>query len=235
LWQAYWDCLDIALLYYENPVSFKQEIQGDITNIGTRLFTTIVTKPLYEINNNTFIKTVLSIDPAGTNRIGSKRDFYAFCILSETDTGIKYARKSIVKDFEYDDYINLTIKLLKDYPDITHLSIEKNVYSGADALKIQELIHKDDELRNRDITIINKARTANKDNRISAIVPDVNMGRVIFNNEDTEAIQQLKDFCGCKYSLHDDFPDVLADALEQISQINNVPKMKVYDFSFLGL
>lgn len=235
LWQAYWDCLDIALLYYENPVSFKQEMQGDINNIGTRKFTTIVTKPLHEINNHNFIKTVLSIDPAGTNRTGSKRDYYAFCVLSEADNGIKYARKSLVKDFEYDDYINLTIQLLKDYPDINVLSVEKNVYSGADVLKIQELIHKDDELRNRDITIINKSRTTNKDNRISAIVPDVNMGRVIFNDEDMEAIQQLKDFCGCKFSVHDDFPDVLADALEQISQIRTTSKMKVLDFSFLGL
>ena len=235
LWQDYWSCLDMALLYYENPVSFEQEMQGNIDNVGVKLFKTILTKQAYEIETETFKKTILSIDPAGTNRTGSKRDYYAFCILSENDAGIRFARKSLVHDFEMDNYINLTIQLLKDYPDITHLSIEKNVYSGADAIRIRELINKDADFHNRNITIINKARTGNKDNRISAIVGDVNMGRVIFNEEDTEAIQQLSDFCGTKFSLHDDYPDCLADAIENISQIETASKLTVLPFSFLGL
>jgi len=219
LWQDYWSCLDMALLYYENPVSFEQEMQGNIDNVGVRLFKTILTRPVLEIEANTFKKTILSIDPAGTNRVGSKRDYYAFCVLSEAENSVKYARKSLIHDFEMDDYIQLTIQILKDYQDITHLSIEKNVYSGADAIRIRELIDKDDDLRNRPITIINKTRTGNKDNRINAIVGDVNMGRVIFNSDDTESIDQLKDFCGCKYSLHDDFPDCLADAMQHIANI----------------
>lgn len=235
LWQDYWSYLDMALLYYENPVSFEQEMQGNIDNVGVRLFKTILTKPAHEIESQDFKKTILSIDPAGTARIGSKRDYYAFCILSEVDSGIKYARKSLIHDFEMDDYIDLTIRLLKEYPDIAALSIEKNVYSGADAIRIRELINKDDDLKHRQITIINKSRTKNKDNRISAIVGDVNMGRVIFNEEDTEAIQQLQDFCGTKFTLHDDYPDCLADAIEQIAQIETASKLTVLPFSFLGL
>lgn len=233
LWQDYWSCLDIALLYYENPVSFEQEMQGNIDNIGVRLFKTILTKPAIEIESESFEKTILSIDPAGTNRVGSKRDYYAFCVLSEADSSIKYARKSLIKDFEMDDYIALTMKLLKDYPEITHLSIEKNVYSGADAIRMRELINKDDDLKYRQITIINKSRTSNKDNRISAIVGDVNMGRVVFNEDDTEAIEQLKEFSGCKYSLHDDYPDCLADAIEQIATIETAGKLTLLPFSFL--
>lgn len=235
LWQDYWSCLDMALLYYENPVSFEQEMQGNIDNVGVRLFKTILTKPAHEIESQEFKKTILSIDPAGTARTGSKRDYYAFCILSEVDSRIKYARKSLIHDFEMDDYIDLTIRLLKAYPDISHLSIEKNVYSGADAIRIRELINKDDDLKHRQITIINKSRTKNKDNRISAIVGDVNMGRVIFNEEDIDAIQQLQDFCGTKFSLYDDYPDCLADAIEQIAQIETASKLTVLPFSFLGL
>jgi len=235
LWNEYWDCMDIALSYYENPVSFKQEFQNDIDNIGEKLFKTIVTKPAAVIEDNDFTKTILSCDPAGTNRTGRKRDFYAFCVMSMTDNGIKYARKSLIKDFEMDDYIRLTLELLKQYPDITHLSIEKNVYSGADVIKLKEEIAKDIELRSRNLSIINKSRTSNKDNRISAIVGDVNMGRVIFNEEDTEAIEQLKDFAGARYSLHDDYPDCLADAIENISTIENIPKMRVLSLSYLGL
>ena len=236
LWQDYWNCLDMALQYYENPVSFQQEMQGNIDNIGVRRFKTILTESPFEIEQHTFEKTILSIDPAGTNRTGSKRDYYAFCILSTTDSGIKYARKSLIRDFEMDDYMRQTITILKDFPGITHLSIEKNVYSGADAIKLQELIDKDPELKSRNLVIINKTRTGNKDNRINAFaVPEVNMGRVVFNEEDTESIEQLRDFCGCKFSLHDDFPDCLADALEQITQIDTTPKLKVLPLSFLGL
>ncbi len=235
LWKKYWNGLDIALLYYENPFSFKQEIQGDIENIGIRRFNTILTESKAEIESHTFKKTILSIDPAGTARTGTKRDYYAFCVLSLSDNGIKYARKSLIKDYEMQDYIKETIQLLKDYPDITHLSIEKNVYSGADVLRIQEIIDKDEILKYRQLTIINKARIGNKDNRINAIVGDVNMGRVVFNEEDTEAIEQLHDFCGCKYSLHDDYPDCLADAIDNIAQIDSIPKMKALNLSFLGL
>lgn len=235
LWQDYWNCLDIALLYYENPISFKQEMQGDIDNLGMRRFTTIITESALEIENHVFNKSILSIDPAGTARTGSKHDYYAFCVLSVADNNIKYARKSIIKDIEFNDYINLSIKLLKDYPDITHLSIEKNVYSGSDVIRIQELINKDIELKHRNIIIINRTRTGNKDNRINSIVPDVNLGRVIFNEEDSEAIEQLHEFSGCKFSLHDDFPDCLADAIEQTSQIEIASKLSVLPLSFLGL
>ncbi len=235
LWQSYWSCLDMAISYYENPVSFNQEMQGDINNIGIKKFNTILTESAAQIENHTFKKTILSIDPAGTNRVGTKRDFYAFIVLSQAENDIKYARKSLLKDFEMDDYIKLTIELLKKYEDISHLSIEKNVYSGADAIRIQEIINKDNELRHRNITIINKTRTSNKDNRINSIVGDVNMGRVIFNEDDTEAIEQLHDFCGCKFSLHDDFPDCLADAIEQISLIEKTDKLKVLPLSYLNL
>lgn len=235
LWQEYWSCLDMALQYYENPASFMQEMQGDIDNIGVKLFKSILAKPSIEIEKNTFRKTILSIDPAGTARTGSKRDYYAFCVLSLADSGIKYARKSLIFDFEYDDYIRQTLEMLKAYPEITHVSIEKNVYNGSDVAKLQELIKDDPELCPRNLNFINKARTGNKDNRISAIVGEVNLGRVIFNEDDREAIEQLSEFCGCKFSLHDDFPDCLADAIENITQINTGAKIQVFPLCYFGL
>lgn len=235
LWSEYWNSLEVALSYYENPSSFKQEFQNDINNAGENVFRTVVTRSSAEIEQEEFKKTILSIDPASSNRISKHHDYYAFCVLSENYNSLKFARKSLIKDFELDDYIDLTIKLLKEYPEITHLSIEKNVYSGADVSKIRERIAKEPELLGRDLTIINKHRTQNKDNRICAIVGDVNMGRIIFNDEDTEAITQLLEFCGAKYSLHDDFPDCLADAVENLSNIEVIGKMKTYSLSYIGL
>lgn len=61
------------------------------------------------------------------------------------------------------------------------------------------------------------------------------MGRIIFNEEDTAAIEQLSEFCGAKYSLHDDFPDCLADAVENIANVETVGKMKVFPLDYIGL
>ena len=55
----------------------------------------------------------------------------------------------------------------------------------------------------------------------------VNLGQVVFNADDTEAIQQLKDFAGTKYSPFDDFPDVLAEAVNRIDGVENVGKITI--------
>ncbi|WP_455796488.1 hypothetical protein [Clostridium butyricum] len=53
--------------------------------------------------------------------------------------------------------------------------------------------------------------------KISTIIGDVNNGKIIFvsDSEDSEEAikKQLMEFQGQDYSLHDDFPDVIAEAL----------------------
>lgn len=235
LWQSYWNCLDIALSYYGNPQSFMQEFQGDIDNIGVKKFTTIITQSPKQIEDHTFIKTILSIDPAGTDRSGTKRDYYAFAVVSEGENNVKYVRKGLIKDFEFNDYMTLTLDLLRKNEDIEYINIEKNTYSGSDVIKLKELIAQDDELRLRDFTFINRTQNQNKDNRINAIVSEVNLGQVVFNEDDSEAIEQLQEFQGCKYTLHDDFPDCLTAALERLQEIEKTSKLKVMNLSVLGL
>ena len=91
------------------------------------------------------------------------------------------------------------------------------------------------QLRNRPITIINKSRTQNKDSRIDAIIPDINMGRVIFNQNDIAAIEQIKEFAGCAYTPHDDMIDALADAISNIAKVETVPTINVLPLSVVGL
>jgi len=227
LWHEYWDCLDYALNYYEDRQLFLQEVQNDVTNLGEKRFKTIVTESPEEIETHTFTNTLLSIDPAGTSNKGNKKDYYAYCVGSKADNKIKYIRKGEIYKHEFDDYMQHTLDLLKQYPDITHLAIEKNVYSGADVIKLKELLAKDNELKHRNLTIINEHRNKNKDERINTIVGDVNMGRVVFNADDEEALQQLADFCGAKYSVHDDFPDVLADCVTRLDTIKNTGTIKI--------
>lgn len=219
LWQSYWDCLDMALNYYGNPASFKQEVQGDVNSIGVKRFNTIVTESALKIDAHTFSKTMLCIDPAASNATKKKADYSAFAVGGISDTGIKYIRKGEVLKIEFEDYINHTLKLLRDYTDITHVYIEKNLYMGTDVLRLKDLISKDDDLKNRKFTWINEMQRTNKDDKINTIVADVNFGRIIFNETDTEAIEQLKEFAGCDYSIHDDFPDIVAEFAKRIDEI----------------
>ncbi|GCD10456.1 hypothetical protein [Clostridium tagluense] len=108
LWCEYWDCLDFALLYYEDKQGFFQEYQNDLSSIGEKRFQTIITKSKEYIEAQKFSKICLSIDPSGTARKGKKKDYYAFA-LAGLSNNITYIRKGEIKDFEYDDYIKHTL------------------------------------------------------------------------------------------------------------------------------
>ncbi len=232
LWQSYWDCLDIALQYYENPISFKQEMQGDVDSIGEKRFKTIITESAEVIESHDFKKTMLCVDPAGSGTKG-KRDYYAFVVGSVADNKVKYIRKGEIYRFDFDEYLKKILFYLRTYQDITHVFIEKQTYNGGDVIRLKELLKEDSELMARDITIINDHQRMNKDAKINLIVPDVNMGRIIFNEDDKEALEQLSDFAGVDYSLHDDFPDVVAQFSLEIDKLNKqVGKIQFLNVQF---
>lgn len=240
IWDNY-KCPDMAIEYYRNPVSFKKERQCDIHTLGQRRITSMSKIEELQIESMPFHKTILSVDPASTDK--KKSDFSAFCVLSENqDNRLKYARKILVRKYDgeyaFNDYINMIVLLLKRYTDIQCVSIEKQVYSGADVNKLREILETDHELKGRDIMIINKSRSKNKDNRISTIIPDINCGRIIFNSssEDAEALAQIAEFSGCAYTPHDDAIDALTDAMEYINLItlSNYQKVQFISFDDLG-
>ncbi|WP_368259860.1 hypothetical protein, partial [Clostridium paraputrificum] len=92
LWSEFWDCLELALDYYENPNSFKQEVQGDVDSIGEKYFKRLSTEPRETIETHDFIKTMLCVDPAASG--GANNDYCAFLVGSESSNGNKYARKA---------------------------------------------------------------------------------------------------------------------------------------------
>ena len=148
---------------------------------------------------------------------------------------MKYVRKALIDKLDYLEYIEKVIELLVNYPDINALSIEKNVYMGADVDKIREKIAEHPELRNRAITIFNKQRTQNKDARINAIIPDINMHNMIFNEDDVDAIEQIKQFAGATSGIHDDAIDCLADCCELLPQIKLIGNYYFVPFSAYGI
>lgn len=237
LWSEFWDCLDMALSYYENPSSFKQEVQGDVDSIGQKWFKGVRTETRKEIETHNFIKTMLLIDPASGG--GKKNDYSAFLVGSQADNNLKYARKAELAKInartDFDKYINHAIKLLLEYPDITHLYIEKNTFNGADANAIENKIKDDSVLRNRNITIINEHQKKNKDDKISTLIPYINKGQIIFAEEDSEFTDQVLDFRGQKYSVHDDAPDITSEFSIRIENIEVVENVVLLDRRKFGL
>lgn len=221
LWSEFWDCLELALDYFENPNSFKQEVQGDVDSIGEKWFKTVRTETRKEIENHNFIKTMLIVDPAAGG--GRKNDYSAYMIGSVADNSLKYCRKGELAKInarkEFDKYVDHIIELLLEYEDITHVCIEKNTFNGADANQLEKKLKEHPILKHRKIIIINETQRKNKDDKISTIIPYINRGEFIFCSEDEDFINQIMEFAGQKYSPHDDAPDVAAEFWIRIDQI----------------
>jgi len=237
LWAEFWDCLDQALSYYENPASFKQEVQGDIDSIGEKWFKVINTETRSIIETHTFIKTMLLVDPGATANV--KSDYSAYLVGSQSDTNLKYARKAELAKInartDFDKYVDHMIDLLKEYIDITHVYIEKNTFNGADANQLELKINKDDVLKFRNITIINEQQKKNKDDKISTIIPAMNKGQIIFADEDTEFTDQIKEFAGQKFTEHDDAADITSEFANRIENIEVIQKVTLLDRRKFGL
>ncbi|WP_195238654.1 hypothetical protein [Romboutsia sp. 1001285H_161024_C4] len=235
IWPDKFDCLETAIDYFENPVAFKQELQNDAENIGEKWFKSIRTVSRSEIEEHNFIKTMLLIDPASTSKTTS--DYSAFLVGSLADNGFKYARwaelAKINARTEFDKYINHMIHLIKEYPDITHIYIEKNTFNGADANQLENKIKADQALRYRNLTIINEQQKKNKDDKISTIIPEINKGQIIFADEDDGFVSQILDFAGQQYSIHDDAPDITSEFANRIDNIKVPVKVSTLSRSVL--
>jgi predicted phage terminase large subunit-like protein len=223
LWQEFWDCLDMALSYYENPSSFKQEVQSDVNSIGEKWFKTVATERRCEIEKHKFIKTMLLVDPASTAK--KKSDYSAYLVGSLGANNLKYCRKAELAKInartDFDKYIDHMIDLLKEYREIKHIYIEKNTFNGADANQLENKIKTIPALRSRNITIINESQRKNKDDKISTIIPYMNKGQIIFAEEDEDFIEQILDFRGQMFSIHDDAPDITSEFVNRIDNIKS--------------
>ena len=237
LWSEFWDCLELALDYFENPNSFKQEVQGDVDSIGEKYFKRVNTEPRKIIETHEFIKTMLCVDPAASG--GANNDYCAFLVGSEGSNNNKYARKAKLEKInarkEFDKYIQKMIDYLIEYVDITHVNIEKNTFNGADANQLEKAISEHPVLKYRNITIINEMQRRNKDDKISTIVPYVNNGTFVFAEEDKEFIEQLMEFAGQKFTVHDDAADVSAEFWLKIDEIKVVRRVQLLDRKLFGL
>lgn len=226
IWEKY-ECNKLATKYFNKRTAFMSELMCDCQNIGSKWFKSIRTQSAQEIEDHIFVKTMLVCDPASSTT--NKSDFSAFAIGSTSDNDFTYIRKGIIEKLGFDNFCLKVIELLKKNKDVTHVSIEKNLYMGADVLKIKELIAKDNELSNRDIQFINNMQRKNKDEKISTIIDSINSGQLIFNSDDKEFIEQIESFAGQKYTLHDDAADCVAQLTIDIKDIQVISRVTFLD------
>lgn len=234
LWADKWSCLELALEYYSNPLSFKSEIMNDTKNIGEKCFFQVKTETPKEIESNSFISTVMVCDPAvGTK---ARNDYTSILVGSKVaSTGHRYIRKGLLLKVEFDDYVGRAIELLKDYTDVTHVIVEKNTFQGVDVKRMKELIDIDPDLKGRSIIFVNDYQKRNKENKIRALTGKINNGFIIFNKEDEDFYKQVLDYQGEGIG-NDDAADTVAEFDIRIDDLKGeVKPIRLLDRRKLGL
>jgi len=233
IWEKY-ECDKLAQKFFTKRTAFMQELMCDCQNVGNRWFKSTRTQSVIDIESHVFDKTMLQCDPASS--VNDKSDYSAMLVGSTcASNGFTYIRKGLLVKLSFTDLCNKIIEMLKAYKDITHISIEKNLYMGTDVLKLQELIALDAELRSRNFTFINKMQKTNKDEKIATIIDAVNTGQIIFNEEDKKFIEQILEFSGQKFTTHDDAVDCTADFTIDVQTIEIIKKVKFYNRELLGV
>ena len=229
LWEEKWDCFnDLAIPYWENRKAFMSELMNDATSIGEKWFKTVRTMSSEEIEQHTFKKTMLSVDPASTTN--KKSDSTSIMVGSEATNGFVYVRDIVHKKMSFEQYCNKVIEVLENNLDVTHINIEKNTYQGADVIKIKELINESKILKGKSYEFINEMQKKNKDEKVSTIVDQVNNGEIILvsDKEDSKkAISEILDFQGQLYSVHDDAPDNLAELVNKLKIIKTIASFSI--------
>lgn len=234
VWEKY-NCLDLATTYFTKRMTFMQELMCDCTQVGKTWIQSMALIPQSEIESKKFEKTVLSIDPAATNK-GRTSDYTAMTVLGKCNN-LYFVRSGSLYRFdattEFDLYIDTVINTLHSYSDITHIFLERNVFKGIDEARIKEKIEADKDLRRRNIQITSIYNNTNKDQRISTITDKINSGQCIFNEYNTEYNKQIKEFKGQYYSEHEDSLDSLEMAINNIDKIKVIKKISILPFNTL--
>lgn len=236
-WPEKWDCFnDLAIKYWEDRKAFMSELMNDASSIGEKWFKSVATQTREEIENHDFVKTMLSIDPASTTK--KKSDFTSMAVGSKATNDFTYIRDLILKKLSFEQYCQQAVEMLERNLDVTHINIEKNTFQGADVIKIKELIAKSEILKGKSYEWINEMQKKNKDEKISTVVDPINNGQIIICSdcEDSKAaVEQIKDFQGQLYTVHDDMIDNIAELENKIKTIKTIGKVTLLDRRSFGL
>lgn len=236
-WPEKWDCFnDLAIKYWEDRKAFMSELMNDASSIGEKWFKSVATQTREEVEQHDFTKTMMSIDPASTTN--KKSDFTSIIVGSKATNDFTYIKDLIMKKLSFEQYCQKTVEMLEKNLDVTHINIEKNTYQGADVIKIKELIVASTILKGKKYEWINEMQKKNKDEKISTVVDPMNNGQIVICSdcEDSKiAIEQIMDFQGQLYTVHDDMIDNIAELENKIKTIKTIGKVTLLDRRSFGL
>ena len=220
VWQNY-EPLKMANKFFTERLSFMQEYMCNCEKVGEQWISYMAKMSEKEIEDHTFEKTILSIDTASSAK--AKSDYFAFTVLSKYN-GFLFVREGILKKYdaktEFDMYINFTVELIRKY-NVNAFVVERNVFKDLDVIAIKKALEDDSDLKMRRVQSISVFNNKKKDDRIATITDKINSGTIIFNECCKDYNQQVFDFCGQNYSLHDDAIDSLEMAVNNIDKIQN--------------
>lgn len=220
IWSNY-EPLKMANKFFNERLSFMQEYMCDCQKVGEQWISYMAKMDEKEIEDHAFEKTILAIDTASSAK--AKSDYFAFTVLSKYN-GFLFVRDGILKKYdaktEFDMYINFTIELIRKY-NVNAFVVERNVFKDLDTVSIKKALENDTDLKMRRVQSMSVFNNKNKDDRIATITDKINSGTIIFNEDNKEYNQQVFNFCGKNYSLHDDAIDSLEMAVNNIEKINN--------------
>ena len=231
IWQNY-DPLKMANKFFTERLSFMQEYMCECERVGEQWISYMAKMDQKEIEDHTFEKTILSIDTAASAK--AKSDYFAFTVLSKYN-GFLFVREGLLKKYdaktEFDMYINFTVELIRKY-NVNAFVVERNVFKDLDTIAIKKALEDDNDLRKKRVQSISVFNNKKKDDRIATITDKINSGTIIFNECNKDYNQQVFDFSGQNYSLHDDAIDSLEMAVNNIDKIQN-KKITLLDKSVL--
>ena len=220
VWSNY-EPLKMANKFFTERLSFMQEYMCDCQKVGEKWITHMAKIDEKEIEDHTFEKTILAIDTASSSK--AKSDYFAFTVLSKYN-GFLFVRCGILKKYDaktqFDNYINFVVELIRKY-NIDAFVVERNVFKDLDTVSIKKALENDTDLKKKRVQSISVFNNKKKDDRIATITDKINSGTIIFNEDNKEYNEQVFDFCGQNYSMHDDAIDSLEMAVNHIDEINN--------------
>ena len=220
IWSNY-EPLKMVNKFFTERLSFMQEYMCECEKVGEQWISYMAKMDEKEIEDHVFEKTILAIDTASSAK--AKSDYFAFTVLSKYN-GFLFVRDGILKKYdaktEFDMYVNFTVELIRKY-DINAFVVERNVFKDLDTVAIKKALEDDSDLKKRRVQAISVFNNKKKDDRIATIADKINSGTIIFNEDNKDYNQQVFDFCGQNYSMHDDAIDSLEMAVNHIDEINN--------------
>lgn len=231
IWSNY-EPLKMANKFFTERLSFMQEYMCECEKVGEQWIKYMAKMDEKEIEDHVFEKTILAIDTASSAK--AKSDYFAFTVLSKYN-GFLFVREGLLKKYdaktEFDMYVNFTVELIRKY-NVNAFVVERNVFKDLDTVSIKKALENDADLKKKRVKAISVFNNKKKDDRIATIADKINSGTIIFNEDNKDYNQQVFDFCGQNYSLHDDAIDSLEMAVNNIEKIEN-KKITLLDKSAL--